>query len=72
MKLCFVLLQIISFLFCYVGFDFCFLFSFQAVEAKELFKANQGINFTLDHCWAILHNSPKWTRSKQSLKKTKD
>ncbi|KNE94418.1 hypothetical protein PSTG_12213 [Puccinia striiformis f. sp. tritici PST-78] len=31
-----------------------------AVEAKELFKADMGTPFTLNHCWLILHNSPKW------------
>ncbi|KAA1115998.1 hypothetical protein PGTUg99_050226 [Puccinia graminis f. sp. tritici] len=38
-----------------------------AVEAKELFKADQGINFTLDHCWAILHNSPKWQETMDEI-----
>ncbi|OAV95719.1 hypothetical protein PTTG_26565 [Puccinia triticina 1-1 BBBD Race 1] len=31
-----------------------------AVDAKEMFKAEMGFVFTLDHCWLILHHSPKW------------
>ncbi|KAA1101737.1 hypothetical protein PGT21_028816 [Puccinia graminis f. sp. tritici] len=34
----------------------------QVVKAKLLFKTNTGKNFTLDHCWGILHHSPKWIK----------
>ncbi|EHS63887.1 uncharacterized protein PGTG_20869 [Puccinia graminis f. sp. tritici CRL 75-36-700-3] len=50
------------------------------VEAKLLFKTDTGKNFNLDHCWGILHHSPKWikhteeasapTKTKASSKKT--
>ena len=33
------------------------------VEAKILFKTNTGEPFTLDHCWGILHHSPKWIKN---------
>ncbi|EFP92746.2 uncharacterized protein PGTG_18765 [Puccinia graminis f. sp. tritici CRL 75-36-700-3] len=29
-------------------------------EAKELYKASFGSAFSLDHCWGILKDSPKW------------
>ena len=32
------------------------------VEAKVLFKTDTGKSFTLDHCWGILHHSPKWLK----------
>ncbi|OAV98879.1 hypothetical protein PTTG_08163 [Puccinia triticina 1-1 BBBD Race 1] len=32
------------------------------VEAKLLFKTDSGRNFNLDHCWGILHHSPKWIK----------
>ncbi|KAI9604337.1 hypothetical protein H4Q26_003951, partial [Puccinia striiformis f. sp. tritici PST-130] len=44
-----------------------FLFASQVVEAKELFRADMGIPFTLDHCWLILHNSPKWQETMDKL-----
>ncbi|KAA1136244.1 hypothetical protein PGTUg99_011707 [Puccinia graminis f. sp. tritici] len=34
----------------------------KVVKAKLLFKTNTGKNFTLDHCWGILHHSPKWIK----------
>jgi hypothetical protein len=34
----------------------------QIVEAKILFKTNTGKSFTLDHCWGILNQAPKWMR----------
>ncbi|KNF05677.1 hypothetical protein PSTG_01080 [Puccinia striiformis f. sp. tritici PST-78] len=38
-----------------------------AVEAKELFRADMGTPFTLNHCWLILHNSPKWQETMDKL-----
>ncbi|OAV97278.1 hypothetical protein PTTG_26107 [Puccinia triticina 1-1 BBBD Race 1] len=38
-----------------------------AVEAKEMFKADLGFSFTLDHCWLILHHSPKWQDTMDEL-----
>ncbi|KAI7944638.1 hypothetical protein MJO28_010333 [Puccinia striiformis f. sp. tritici] len=38
-----------------------------AVEAKELFRADMGTPFTLDHCWLILHDSPKWQETMDGL-----
>jgi hypothetical protein len=35
----------------------------KTVEAKILFKTNTGKPFTLDHCWGILHHSPKWIKN---------
>jgi hypothetical protein len=34
----------------------------QIVEAKILFKTDMGQFFTLDHCWGILNQAPKWMR----------
>ncbi|OAV86309.1 hypothetical protein PTTG_29973 [Puccinia triticina 1-1 BBBD Race 1] len=38
-----------------------------AVEAKEMFKADLGFSFTLDHCWLILHHLPKWQDTMDKL-----
>jgi hypothetical protein len=35
----------------------------KTVEAKILFKTDTGKAFTLDHCWGILHHSPKWIKN---------
>ncbi|KAH9449225.1 hypothetical protein Pst134EB_020054 [Puccinia striiformis f. sp. tritici] len=47
--------------------DGVFLFASQAVEAKELFRADLGTPFTLNSCWLILHNSPKWQETMDKL-----
>ncbi|KAI9615433.1 hypothetical protein H4Q26_011372 [Puccinia striiformis f. sp. tritici PST-130] len=39
----------------------------RAVEAKELFRADLGTPFTLNSCWLILHNSPKWQETMDKL-----
>ncbi|POW01491.1 hypothetical protein PSTT_12397, partial [Puccinia striiformis] len=39
----------------------------QAIDAKELFKANMGIPSMTDHCWAILHHTPKWQDMREEL-----
>jgi hypothetical protein len=39
----------------------------QIVEAKELYKADVGSSFPLDHCWVILHHSPKWQEKMDKL-----
>lgn len=57
---------------CYFHFNHLtfFLFYFQVVEAKNPsnFKANQVINFNLDHCGKILHHSQKWQEKKEKIK----
>jgi hypothetical protein len=39
----------------------------QGVEAKELYKADVGSSFTLEHCWVILQHSPKWQETMDKL-----
>ncbi|OAV93881.1 hypothetical protein PTTG_05020 [Puccinia triticina 1-1 BBBD Race 1] len=38
-----------------------------AVDAKEMFKFEMGFAFNLDHCWLILHHSPKWQDTMDEL-----
>jgi hypothetical protein len=39
----------------------------QGVEAKELYNADVGSSFTLEHCWVILQHSPKWQETMDKL-----